>query len=153
MARYAISASGSGPNFSCGPRNGFMKMGHSPRGIRGEHAGLPDGAGRGAAVVCGARWQRRHCGGRGLIENDFHNRPDLCPNVCALFVEQAYRRRGLARLLLSRAIAYARAAGAFCMTLEVRESNTPAIALYRSFGFVPVGCGRAIIRTLKRARF
>ena len=27
--------------------------------------------------------------GAGLIENDFHNRPDLCPNVCALFVEQA----------------------------------------------------------------
>ena len=38
--------------------------------------------------------------GAGLIENDFHNRPDLCPNVCALFVEQAYRRRGLARALL-----------------------------------------------------
>ena len=38
--------------------------------------------------------------GAGVIENDFHNRPDLCPNVCALFVEQAYRRRGLARALL-----------------------------------------------------
>ena len=56
-----------------------------------------------------------------------------------IYVEPGFRRRGLARLLLSRAIAYARAAGAFCMTLEVRESNTPAIALYRSFGFVPVG--------------
>ena len=60
-------------------------------------------------------------------------------HVTNVAVVPEYRRRGLARLLLSRAIAYARAAGAFCMTLEVRESNTPAIALYRSFGFVPVG--------------
>lgn len=38
--------------------------------------------------------------GAGLIENDFHDRPDLCPNVCALYVERAYRGRGLARALL-----------------------------------------------------
>ena len=38
--------------------------------------------------------------GTGLIENDFHDRPDLAPNVCALYVERAYRGRGLARALL-----------------------------------------------------
>ena len=38
--------------------------------------------------------------GAGLIENDFHDRPDLAPNVCALYVERAYRGRGLARALL-----------------------------------------------------
>ena len=38
--------------------------------------------------------------GIGVIENDFHKRPDLAPNVCALFVEPAYRKQGIARALL-----------------------------------------------------
>lgn len=38
--------------------------------------------------------------GVGVIENDFHKRPDLTPNICALFVEKEYRRRGIARMLL-----------------------------------------------------
>ena len=38
--------------------------------------------------------------GAGLIENDFHDRPDLHPNLCALYVEPAWRGRGLARFLL-----------------------------------------------------
>lgn len=28
--------------------------------------------------------------GAGVIENDFHNRPDLTPNICALYVEEDY---------------------------------------------------------------
>ena len=39
-------------------------------------------------------------GGAGVIENDFHERRDLAPNVCALYVEPAFRGRGLARALL-----------------------------------------------------
>ncbi|HPY38540.1 MAG: GNAT family N-acetyltransferase [Bacilli bacterium] len=42
-------------------------------------------------------------GGIGVIANDFHNRPDLSPNLCALFVEPAYRRQGIAGQLLSLA--------------------------------------------------
>lgn len=38
--------------------------------------------------------------GAGVIENDFHNRKDLSPNLCALFVEQEHRRQGIARCLL-----------------------------------------------------
>ena len=38
--------------------------------------------------------------GCGMIENDFHKRPDLTPNVCAVYVEPDYRGRGLARALL-----------------------------------------------------
>ena len=38
--------------------------------------------------------------GAGVIENDFHDRPDLSPNLCALFVEPDWRRRGLAGRLL-----------------------------------------------------
>ncbi len=39
--------------------------------------------------------------GLGVIENDFHNRKDLTPNVCAVYVEEAYRRRGFAGQMLS----------------------------------------------------
>ena len=38
--------------------------------------------------------------GAGVIENDFHDRPDLTPNLCALFVEPDQRNRGLAGRLL-----------------------------------------------------
>lgn len=38
--------------------------------------------------------------GLGMIENDFHPRRDLTPNVCAVYVEPAWRRRGVARCML-----------------------------------------------------
>ena len=38
--------------------------------------------------------------GVGVIENDFHERRDLTPNVCALYVEEKYRCRGIAGKLL-----------------------------------------------------
>ena len=40
--------------------------------------------------------------GLGVIENDFHNRPDLTPNVCAVFVEPEYRCQGIAGEMLGR---------------------------------------------------
>lgn len=40
-------------------------------------------------------------GGLGVIENDFHERKDLAPNVCALYVENKYRCHGIAGELLS----------------------------------------------------
>ncbi len=39
-------------------------------------------------------------GGLGVIENDFHDRKDLSPNVCAVYVEEAWRCRGIAGALL-----------------------------------------------------
>lgn len=39
-------------------------------------------------------------GGLGVIENDFHDRKDLSPNVCAVYVEPAQRCRGIAGALL-----------------------------------------------------
>lgn len=35
-----------------------------------------------------------------MIENDFHERKDLTPNVCAVYVEEEFRRRGIAGALL-----------------------------------------------------
>ena len=42
----------------------------------------------------------RIIGGAGVIENDFHDRPDLTPNVCALFVEPDRRGEGIAGAIL-----------------------------------------------------
>lgn len=39
-------------------------------------------------------------GGLGVIENDFHDRTDLTPNVCAVYVEPAHRNRGIAGRML-----------------------------------------------------
>lgn len=39
-------------------------------------------------------------GGAGVIENDFHEREDLTPNICALYVDEAYRKKNIARDLL-----------------------------------------------------
>ena len=39
-------------------------------------------------------------GGMGVIENDFHDRKDLSPNVCAVYTEEEYRGRGIAGRLL-----------------------------------------------------
>ena len=47
----------------------------------------------------------RILGGCGIIENDFHERKDLAPNVCAVYVEEDCRCQGLAGLLLNTACA------------------------------------------------
>lgn len=39
-------------------------------------------------------------GGLGVIENDFHNRKDLTPNICAVYVEEEYRCQGIAGRML-----------------------------------------------------
>ena len=43
-------------------------------------------------------------GGLGVIENDFHDRKDLTPNVCAVYTEEAYRCRGIAGELLNKVV-------------------------------------------------
>ena len=42
----------------------------------------------------------RIIGGLGVIENDFHNRKDLTPNVCAVYTEPDRRSQGVAGALL-----------------------------------------------------
>ncbi|MBO4422756.1 MAG: GNAT family N-acetyltransferase [Clostridia bacterium] len=38
--------------------------------------------------------------GCGVIENDFHERKDLSPNVCAVYVDEDFRGQGIAGFLL-----------------------------------------------------
>ena len=50
-------------------------------------------------------------GGLGVIENDFHDRKDLTPNICAVYTEESYRCQGIAGALLNMAVADLRAKG------------------------------------------
>jgi len=50
-------------------------------------------------------------GGLGIIENDFHDRKDLSPNVCAVYTEKAFRNQGIAGRLLNMAVDDMRAKG------------------------------------------
>lgn len=43
-------------------------------------------------------------GGMGVIENDFHDRKDLAPNVCAVYTEEEYRKKGIAGNLLNMVV-------------------------------------------------
>ena len=54
-------------------------------------------------------------------------------------VDPAYRRQGVARELLNALEDALRARAVSSLTLEVRASNTPAIALYQSLGYDQVG--------------
>lgn len=38
--------------------------------------------------------------GLGVIANDFYKRPDLSPNICAVFVEPKHRLCGVAKMML-----------------------------------------------------
>ncbi len=49
--------------------------------------------------------------GMGVIENDFHNRKDLAPNVCAVYTEPEYRCQGVAGQLLEYVVDDCRARG------------------------------------------
>ena len=53
----------------------------------------------------------RITGGMGVIENDFHDRKDLTPNVCAVYTEEAYRGQGIAGQLLNMVVEDMRSKG------------------------------------------
>ena len=54
-------------------------------------------------------------------------------------VSPDFRRQGIARALIAELTAKAGENKLAFVTLEVRESNAPAIALYNGAGFAPVG--------------
>ena len=54
-------------------------------------------------------------------------------------VDPNYRRQGVAAALIEALVASLKVNGNHCLTLEVRASNVPAIALYEKLGFAQVG--------------
>lgn len=69
-------------------------------------------------------------GGMGVIENDFHDRTDLAPNVCAVYTEPEYRRRGIARALLELVCADMKSCG-----IETLYLLTDHTSLYERYGW------------------
>ena len=53
----------------------------------------------------------RIVGGMGVIENDFHDRKDLAPNVCAVYTEPEHRGKGIAGRLLDMTVEDQRSKG------------------------------------------
>ena len=66
-----------------------------------------------------------------MVEDDGH--------VTTLTVDPGWHHRGIGTVLLLDAARAAPALGVRHLTLEVRVGNDPAQALYRRFGFAPVG--------------
>lgn len=52
-------------------------------------------------------------GGMGVIENDFHDRKDLSPNICAVYTEKECRGKGVAKHLLDMTVEDMRTKGVF----------------------------------------
>jgi ribosomal-protein-alanine N-acetyltransferase len=74
-------------------------------------------------------------GGVLMIADDGH--------IATVAVDPASRRHGIGRTLLRELVRQAMGLGAGQLTLEVRTSNHAAQALYREFGFAPVGARKA----------
>lgn len=68
--------------------------------------------------------------GAGVIPNDFHVRPDLAPNVCAVFVEEPFRKQGLAGALLNHIARDMQTKG--CYTLYLATEHT---SFYERYGW------------------
>lgn len=62
-------------------------------------------------------------GGLGVIENDFHDRKDLAPNVCAVYTEEDYRGKGIAGHLLNMVVEDMKAKGITPIYLVTDHTN------------------------------
>ena len=65
----------------------------------------------------------RIVGGLGVIENDFHDRKDLTPNVCAVYTEEDHRCKGIAGRLLNMAVEDLRTKGISPVYLLTDHTN------------------------------
>ena len=64
-------------------------------------------------------------------------------------VHPNHRRKGIAEALVNALSADLKARDNVCLTLEVRDSNGPAIALYEKLGFTQVGLRKNYYRNPK----
>lgn len=72
----------------------------------------------------------RIVGGMGVIENDFHDRKDLSPNVCAVYTEEEYRGQGIAGRLLQMVVNDMRESGVSPLYLV-----TDHVGFYERYGW------------------
>ncbi len=63
---------------------------------------------------------------------------DEC-HITNVAVLPEYRKMGIASSLINKMVEICKCSEIQTMTLEVRESNLPAINLYRKFGFISAG--------------
>ena len=63
-------------------------------------------------------------------------------HLLTIAVAESHQRRGLGARLLRQAMTVGQAGGATTLLLEVRPSNTKALAMYRHFGFAQIGVRR-----------
>ena len=63
-----------------------------------------------------------------------------------LAVAPQFRRQGVGKALVNALVASLKELGSRCLTLEVRDSNGPARALYAKLGFAEVGRRRGYYR-------
>ncbi len=82
----------------------------------------PDGSGNMRLLGVGIFW---------LVHDELH--------ILNVAVDPNHRRRGVARALLEATLEKGRQHKCTLATLEVARSNEPALELYKSFGFRPVG--------------
>lgn len=54
-------------------------------------------------------------------------------------VREKYRNKGVATALINELVTYGKKNNFCFITLEVRESNLPAVSLYSKFGFIKAG--------------
>ena len=69
-------------------------------------------------------------GGLGVIDNDFHNRKDLTPNICAVYVEEKYRNNGIAGKLLNMVVSISKSKGITPIYLITDHTG-----FYEKYGF------------------
>ena len=72
----------------------------------------------------------RIIGGMGVIENDFHERKDLTPNICAVYTEEEYRSQGIAGKLLDFVCAEMKEVG-----IDTLYLVTDHIGFYERYGW------------------
>ena len=68
--------------------------------------------------------------GLGVIENDFHDRKDLSPNVCAVYTQEEYRNKGIAGRLLNKVVEDMKSKGIMPLYLV-----TDHIGFYERYGW------------------
>lgn len=80
--------------------------------------------------------QQEIIAGAGVIENDFHDRKDLTPNLCALYVEPGYRKTGVARSIMDH------------IRQDIAESGLPTLYLVTDLTDFYEKCGWEFLTTV-----